>query len=170
MPSRPSALPAKPPTASVAEAHAAIEVLGRLADLYRQRREQLAGEVGLTDQQWEVLEEIATLHFMPSLFARSRESTAAAVSKILRQITDKGFVVASVSKDDARLRKYALTPKGKRVMERLRSLREDAISAVWLALPAEGTRAFTELGRDLIARLEQYARAASAKPARNTKE
>lgn len=143
----------------VVAAHAAIAVLGRLAELYRARREQLAASAGITDQQWEALEEISTEHFMPSLFAKTRESSAAAVSKILRQLTDKGLVVATVSKGDARQRSYALTSKGKRVMDRLRKDREEAISAVWLALPESGMQAFTEFGTELIKRLGQYAEA-----------
>jgi DNA-binding MarR family transcriptional regulator len=149
---------------SLADAHGAIEVLGKLSELYRERREQLAGSVGLTSQQWGVLEEIATEHFMPSLFARRRESSAAAVSKILRQVVDKGFVVAHVGKDDARQRTYSLTQKGKRVMDTLRKSREAAIRDVWLALPGAGLRGFTELGTELIGRLEQYAAEASAPP------
>jgi len=152
---------AESPLATVAEAHAAIQCLGRLAELYQQRREQLAASVGLTDREWEVLEEIATEHFMPSLFARRRESSAAAVSKILRQVMDKGLVVATIAKGDARQRHYALTAKGKRTMERLREGREAAISEVWLALDGAGLRAFTRFGTELIERLEAYARSAS---------
>lgn len=144
-------------TPTVEDAHAAIVVLGRLSELYRQRRGQLAALAGITDQQWEVLEEIATEHFMPSLFARTRESSAAAVSKILRQLTDKGLVVAAVSRGDARQREYSLTARGKRVMERLREGREEAIREVWLTMPGSGLRHFTELGTALIERLERYA-------------
>jgi DNA-binding MarR family transcriptional regulator len=142
---------------SVAEAHEAIECLGRLAALYQERREQLAESVLLTDQQWGVLEEIATEHFMPSLFARRRDSSPAAVSKILRQLVDKGLVVATIAKADARQRNYALTPKGKRTLERLRESREAAVREVWLNLDGAGMRAFTTFGKDLIERLERYA-------------
>ena len=145
------------------EAHAAIAVLARLAELYRERREQLSRAVGLTDQQWGVLEEIATEHFMPSLFARRRESSPAAVSKILRQVQDKALVVAAVAEGDARQRRYALTPKGRRVMEELRARREEAIREVWLALDPAGLRVFTVLGGELIGRLEEYA-TAEARP------
>jgi DNA-binding MarR family transcriptional regulator len=152
-------LPAFP---TVAEAHEAIGALARLVELTRTRREQLAASVGLTDQQWGVLEEVATEHFMPSLFARKRESSAAAVSKILRQLVDKGLVVAAVAKDDARQRRYALTGKGKRVMDRLREGREAAVQQVWMSLDRDRLRAFTDFGRTLIDRLEQYAANAAA--------
>ena len=150
-------------TAGVADAHAAIECLGRLAALYQERREQLAESVALTDQQWGVLEEIATEHFMPSLFARRRDSSPAAVSKILRQIVDKGLVVATIAKADARQRNYALTAKGKKTLERLRESREAAIREVWLGLDGAGMRAFTKFGTELIARLESYASSAPQK-------
>ena len=146
-------------SSSIADAHAAIECLARLAELYQRRREQLAASVGLTDKEWGVLEEIATEHFMPSLFAKQRESSAAAVSKILRQVMDKGLVVATIAKDDARQRKYALTAKGKKVMSRLRDSREGAIREVWLALGGTGMRTFTDFGNELIRRLERYAAA-----------
>jgi DNA-binding MarR family transcriptional regulator len=152
------------PAPSTADAHAAIECLTKLAELSRHRREQLAEEVGLTDQQWEVLEEVATEHFMPSLFARRRASSPAAVSKILRQLLEKGVVVASIADNDARQRRYALTPKGRRLMDRLRERREEAVRDVWLTLDAAGMRAFTQFGNRLIERLEHYAaRAAAAK-------
>jgi DNA-binding MarR family transcriptional regulator len=142
---------------TVEEAHAGIEVLARLSEIYRARRAQLAATVGLTDQQWEVLERIATEHFMPSLFAKDRESSAAAVSKILRQVTELGLVVVSIGKDDARKRTYSLTAKGRRVMEELRAEREEAIREVWLALPGADLEAFTELGSELAERLTAYA-------------
>jgi DNA-binding MarR family transcriptional regulator len=143
--------------ASTADVHAAIECLGRLAELYRERRAQLAASVGLTDQQWGVLEEIATEHFMPSLFARRRESSPAAVSKILRQLADKGLIVVAIAKGDGRQRKYSLAAKGKRAMDALRESREEAIREVWLKLPAREMRAFTGFGAELIRRLEDYA-------------
>jgi DNA-binding MarR family transcriptional regulator len=152
-------LPAFP---STGEAHDAIECLARLVELTRTRREQLAASVGLTDQQWGVLEEVATDHFMPSLFARRRESSPAAVSKILRQLVDKGLVIAAVAKGDARQRRYTLTARGKRVMDRLRESREAAVQQVWLPLDRDELRSFTDFGRTLIDRLEQYAATAAA--------
>jgi len=149
------------PAPSTAEVHEAIECLTKVAELYHRRREQLAAEVGLTDPQWEALEEIATEHFMPSLFARRRESSPAAVSKILRQLIEKGVVVASIAAEDGRQRNYALTPKGRRLMDRLRERREEAVRHVWLTLDAAGMRAFTQFGNRLIERLERYAAATS---------
>ncbi len=148
--------PVAEPT-TVEDAHAAIESLGRLTELYGERRQQLAESVGLTDQQWGVLEEIATEHFMPSLFARRRESSAAAVSKILRQLVDKGLVVAAIGKDDARQRTFSLTARGRRVMEKLRESRKEAIRGVWLSMDRDGVRAFTSFAKELIERLERYA-------------
>src|SRR5688572_30242053 len=65
--------------ADIETIHASIAQLQRLAELFQQRRQQLAKRAGLSEQQWRVLEEISTEHFIPSLFARSSESSAAAV-------------------------------------------------------------------------------------------
>ena len=78
-----------PDVVASAPVHRAIECLQQLTAAFGQRRQQLAADVGLTEGQWAVLEEIATEHFMPSMFARARESSAAAVSKTLRQLSEK---------------------------------------------------------------------------------
>jgi DNA-binding MarR family transcriptional regulator len=137
--------------------HESIARLSRLSDLFVARREQLARRVGLTEQQWRVLEEISTEHFIPSMFARSQDSSAAAVSKLLRQLLDKDLVRVSISENDGRQRAYELSPAGKRVMTRLRKLRQDAIEEVWLALPKADLVRWSELSRELIERIEQHA-------------
>src|SRR5690349_16595176 len=100
--------------------HRSIAQLQKLSDLLVERRRQLALSVDLSEAQWAVLEEISTEHFIPSLFAKSRESSAAAVSKVLRQLLDKGLVRVSVSDADGRQRNYELSAKGHKTMERLR--------------------------------------------------
>jgi DNA-binding MarR family transcriptional regulator len=137
--------------------HEAIARLQRLTALFEQRRAQLAGEAGITEAQWEVLERIATEHFMPSLFARDRESSAAAVSRIIRQLLDKDLVSVSVSRVDGRQRDYVLTAKGQRTLEALRESRRRAIEAVWADLDAKTLAAFTRSSAEIIARLEAYA-------------
>lgn len=134
-----------------------IALLQRLTELFEQRREQLATRVGLTVQQWRVLEEISTEHFIPSLFARSQESSAAAVSKVLRQLLDKGLVRVSVSVADGRQRQYELSARGRQLMLRLRAHRQRAIEAIWTGLPADRLCAFSELSAELIARIERHA-------------
>ena len=105
---------AKPP--ALVDVHDAVECLGRLTEVFRQRRQQLAASVGLTEQQWSVLDEIEQADFMPSMFARQRESSPAAVSKILRQLQDKELVVVSLSSSDGRQRNYELSAEGKRAL------------------------------------------------------
>jgi DNA-binding MarR family transcriptional regulator len=151
---------------SLAVVHEAIACLGRLTDAFQQRREQLAASVGLSDGQWGVLEEIALEHFMPSMFAKTRESSAAAVSKTLRQLLDKDLVSVTLSKADGRQRAYVLTAKGKRILESLRQERELAIEKIWLTLDHEETKKFAAFAQTLTLRLEQYA----SKPASSTRE
>jgi DNA-binding MarR family transcriptional regulator len=145
-------------TPSVSKVHDAVECLGRLTEVFRQRRQQLATSVGLTEQQWSVLDEIEQEHFMPSMFARRRESSAAAVSKILRQLQDKELVVVSLNSTDGRQRNYEVSARGKRVLEQLRELRQHAISEVWLGFDAEQLLGFTRFGNELIERLERYSK------------
>lgn len=142
--------------APVALIHEAIACLGRLTDAFQRRREQLAASVGLSDGQWGVLEEISREHFMPSMFAKTRESSAAAVSKTLRQLLDKDLVSVTLSKSDGRQRAYVLTAKGKRVLEGLRQEREQAIEKIWLTLDRAQMQNFATFANDLIPRLEQY--------------
>jgi DNA-binding MarR family transcriptional regulator len=137
--------------------HGAIEQLRVLATVFERRREALAREVGLTVEQWRVLEEVATEHFMPSMFARSRESSQAAVSKILRQLLDVGIILSAISNGDRRQRVYALTAKGHRVLGELRANRQRAIDAIWATLPAGELAAFRNFARKLTARIEAWA-------------
>ena len=136
----------------------AIEGLQRLVDAFEHRRRQLARGAGLSDEQWRVLEDIAGDDFMPTLFARRRERHAAAVSRTLRDLLDRGLVRASISHTDARQRKYALTAPGRRVMAQLRARREQAIEAVWRDLAAEQIEAFAHFSASLADRLEAYSR------------
>ncbi|MBN2574511.1 MAG: winged helix DNA-binding protein [Deltaproteobacteria bacterium] len=143
---------------TVASAHAGIACLRRLSDAFRRRREELALSVGLSDGQWALLEEIATDHFMPSMFAKTRDSSAAAVSKTLRQLLGKGLVSVSLSKADGRQRAYQLSAKGKRALEALRQEREQAIERIWLGLDPSEVKNFVGFGNRLCDRLEQYGR------------
>jgi DNA-binding MarR family transcriptional regulator len=136
--------------------HAAIACLGRLTEAFAGRRQQLALSVGLSEGQWGVLEEIATQHFMPSMFAKTRSSSAAAVSKTLRQLLDKSLVSVALSKTDGRQRDYVLTAKGKRVLDVLREERELAIEEIWLPLEPTQVKSFIAFGNQLCDRLEHY--------------
>lgn len=138
--------------------HGAIENLQRLADLFQRRREQLAREADLTVAQWRVLEEISDEHFIPSLFARRRESTPAAVSKVLRQLLDRRLVTASIDREDGRQRRYTLTARGRRALQTLRSARTEAIAVIWMDLDPGRVEDFAVFSDELIERLEQYTR------------
>jgi DNA-binding MarR family transcriptional regulator len=137
--------------------YSAIEGLQRLTELFERRRQRLAQSVGLTDGQWRVLEGIATLHFMPSLFARRQECSPAAVSRTLRQLQDKGLVSASISSSDARQREYSLTPSGSELLSKLRAHRARAIERVWSDLAPEQLAQFAAFSIELADRLEAYA-------------
>jgi DNA-binding MarR family transcriptional regulator len=146
-----------------ADVHEAIGRLQRLADLFHQRRTQLAQGAGLTEAQWEILERIASEQFMPSLFARHRDSSPPAVSRIIRQLLRKRLITVSVSATDGRQRRYQLTAHGRKTLDGLRGLRRRAIDTIWMDLDPRALAAFTDFSGELITRLETYA-------SRHTKE
>ncbi len=140
------------------EIHQAIAALQRLCELFALRRQQLAAGAGLTESQWRLLEEIADEAFMPSMFARRRDCTPAAVSRGLRSLLDRAWVTAEIAEADARQRRYRLTAEGRRVLVRLRRGRELAIAAVWEGFDAGALRGFVAFAVELADHLEAYAR------------
>jgi DNA-binding MarR family transcriptional regulator len=138
-------------------AHAAIERLTRLSDLFQQRREQLASSAGLTVSQWSVLEEISTEHFMPSMFAQSEATSRAAVSKVIRQLLDRSLIQVAISATDGRQRDYALSADGKATLDRLRVERQKAIESIWLPIDPDALLHFSQFASQLIERIERFA-------------
>lgn len=141
----------------VQAAHEAIAQLTRLSDLFQERREQLASSAGLTVSQWSVLEEISTEHFMPSMFAQNEATSRAAVSKVIRQLLDRGLVQVAISQADGRQRDYALTTTGKSLLEKVRVERQKAIEAIWLPLDPDALAHFVQFSSLLIERIERFA-------------
>ncbi|MDD9941841.1 MAG: hypothetical protein OXU20_12425 [Myxococcales bacterium] len=137
--------------------HAAIRELQRLSEIFQRRRVQLAREVDLTEHQWRVLEQISSEHFIPSMFARDNESSAAAVSKTIRQLLDKELITVSISATDGRQRDYELSALGKQRLAALRKLRKRAIDTIWATMPESQLEDFTATAAELTARIEAYA-------------
>jgi len=144
------------------EIHQAIAALQRLTELFTLRRQQLAGDAGLTESQWRLLEEIAAESFMPSMFARRRDCTPAAISRGLRGLLERGWVTVEIASGDARQRRYRLTAEGRRVLERLRRGRERAIAAVWQGFDVAALRGFVGFASELADHLEEYAKQGGA--------
>ncbi|MDO8432155.1 MAG: MarR family transcriptional regulator [Candidatus Binatus sp.] len=145
--------------------HLAIEQLGILSELFEERRASLARDAGVTVEQWRVLEQIETEHFVPSMFARSRESSQAAVSRILGQLLNDGLIEVAIAARDRRHRNYALTKKGRRILRSMREARQAAIDAIWTDFPAAELANFRHFARRLTERIEAYARRESGKTA-----
>ena len=141
-----------------ADTRDAIAALQRVAELCAERRLQLARESGVTETQWQVLEEVDEEGFMPSMFARRRSCTPAAVSRTLKQLLGRDLVRASIGASDGRQRVYRLTPKGRRVLEQLTARRQQAIDSVWSPMRRSELRSFTRLANNLADRLEDYTR------------
>jgi DNA-binding MarR family transcriptional regulator len=154
---------ASPGSAEREAVYEAIEALQTLAGLVERRRRQLARAVGLSDQQWRVLEGVSREHFMPSLFARTSEISPAALSRTLRHLQDEGLVRAGISAEDARQRDYALTRRGERAIDALRAAREEALGAVWDGYSRREIARFTRFANDLAERLARYAEQVEAR-------
>ena len=137
-------------------AYTAIGQLNKLTAIFARRRSELAAQVGLTEQQWLMMEQISTTHFIPSLFAEERESSRAAVSKIIRQLVDKGLVNVKLDEKDARQRHYTLTTDGEQKMQTLRNLRERAINDIWMTLDHDALAGFCQFSEKLINSIETY--------------
>ena len=139
------------------EIHEAIGALQRLTGLFVVRRRQLACEVGLTESQWSILEEVAEVHFLPSLFAQQRDCAPAAVSRGLRALLDRELVSVEIDPEDGRQRRYRLTGEGRRVLRKLRRGRERAIAAIWTDFDAETLASFVRFADQLADQLAAYA-------------
>ncbi len=138
-------------------AQRAIASLQRLAEAFAERRRQLAAEARLTETQWRVLDEVGGENFLPSMFARRRSVTAAAISRTLRQLLERQLVQATIGADDGRQRVYGLTAKGLQALQRVHDAREAAVREVWATLPAAELEAFSAFSEGLAAKLEHYA-------------
>lgn len=137
----------------------ALAALQRLADAFAHRRAQLAQSAGLSEAQWRVLEQIAAEDFMPSLFARRRARSPAAVSKVIRQLIDQKLVAVGIAEGgDARQRRYSLTAEGRAAMETVRRDRERALERIWSDFDPAPLARFAEFATELAERMESHAR------------
>lgn len=139
--------------ARIAEAIAALQ---GLVEVFEERREALARSVGLSPTQWQVLEQVGRDDFMPSLFARRRDVSAAAVSRTLRQLLDRRLVDVQISPRDARQRLYRVTEKGRKALDEVHAERERAVEAVWQTLSDADLTRFEKVARVLTERLLAY--------------
>jgi len=150
-------MPQAPGASRAAEIHRAIAALQRLAEGFALRRGQLAADAGLTEAQWRLLEEVAEQDFMPSMFARRRDCSAAAVSRGLRGLLEAGLVEVSIAEQDGRQRRYHLTREGRAALRRLRRERQRAIEQVWRHFDARELDTFVRFATALSDSLESYA-------------
>ena len=95
---------------------------------------------------------------MPSLFARRRARSAAAVSKVIRQLLDLGLIAVGIAEGDARQRRYTLTAAGRAAMETVRKDRERAIARIWADFEPAALARFTDFAAQLADRMEGHAR------------
>jgi DNA-binding MarR family transcriptional regulator len=92
------------------------------------------------------------------MFAKSEDRSRPAVSKVIRQLLDRGLVQVAISAADGRQREYALTADGRATLDKLRAERERAIEAIWLRLDPAQLEQFNTFSGDLVERIERYAK------------
>jgi DNA-binding PadR family transcriptional regulator len=105
-----------------------------------------------------VLGEIAAEDFGPRC-SRARRRGAAAVSKVIRQLLDRKLIETSISTEDARQRRYALSARGRQTMELVRQDRQRALDRVWSGIVARELASFTRFATALSERLEAHEQA-----------
>ena len=142
----------------------AIANLQRLADTFAERRRQLAAGIDLTEAQWRVLAEVGDEDFLPSLFARRRSITPAAVSRTLRQLLERDLVKSGIGAKDGRQRRYQLTAKGVKALEEVAAARAAAVAEVWAEIPKRDLATFSRVSGELAERLVRYTEAVGSKP------
>lgn len=135
----------------------AIADLQRLTETFVERRRQLAAEAQLTESQWRVLEEVESEDFLPSMFARRRAVSAAAVSRTLRQLLERDLVRVEIGAEDGRQRVYRLTARGRRALRRIHAARARAVEAIWSPFSSRELAAFSRVAGPLAERMEEYA-------------
>ena len=140
----------------VARIQTTIEALQGLVEVFEDRRESVARAAGLSPTQWQMLEQVGRDDFMPSLFARRREVSPAAVSRTLRQLLDQRLADVQISPRDARQRLYRVTEKGRKALDAVRRERQRAIEAVWETLSDADLTRFGKLSLELTERLRDY--------------
>jgi DNA-binding MarR family transcriptional regulator len=91
------------------------------------------------------------------MFAQSEATSRAAVSKVIRQLLDRGLIQVAISAVDGRQRDYALTADGQATLSKLRAEREKAIEGIWLPLDPDAVSHFSNFADELITRIQRHA-------------
>ena len=129
-----------------------------LAEIFERRREVLARDAGITIEQWRVLEEISTEHFIPVDVRAQPRQLGRCGFENTAPTARRGLVSAAIGRDDRRNRSYKLTAKGHRTLAELRASRQAAIEAIWTGFSRDELAAFSTFAIKLSDRIERYSR------------
>jgi len=124
--------------------------MAALAEIFERRRRCLRA-TRITIEQWRVLEEISTEHFIPSMFARSqRQARRRRYSKILRQLLDSGLVSAAIGRDGPQESELqADRERTSHAAGSARRRRQAAIEAVWTGFSRDELASFSTFASKL---------------------
>lgn len=136
-----------------------MEVIGRInrcAALLQQAEDAPLRRVGLTRPEFDVLGTLRrTAHELtPGELARETFSSGAAVTKRLKQLTERGLVERRGDTRDRRFAHVSLTPAGRALVDELLPSQLAYESAVLSGLPPADQSALSGLLATLLAQLE----------------
>lgn len=146
-----------------------VHALFDLANHLTRRGERLAGEAGLTTQQWVVLLQIAgDPNFprapkvrpdgvLPSEIAAARGVSRATVSAVVAALVERGLVEQTSDDEDKRRRRLRITAAGDRVVGALDPMRRRANRRLFAPLSAAQREELLTLLRQCMASLEALA-------------
>lgn len=137
------------PLATLDLGHLALFVGYRLSDEV-QRRMARAGYDDVRFSHGFVFQHLVPGPRRVSELAERLEVTSQAVSKVVRELTELGYVAVADDPDDARARRVALTKRGRAVVEAARRARREVRRELARKLGAERVAAAEELLRDVL--------------------
>ena len=109
----------RPPIDVVSFDGSLLRILGAASRALSARLSDELQLVGVTSQQWLVLQEVAHARYIePSEVAKNLEMTRPTVTEILRRLRERGLVASETRSFDARRRVHRPTSLGSQVVER----------------------------------------------------
>ncbi len=163
------AKPATPRRPAATTEESIVHVLFDLANHLARRGERLAGQAGLTTQQWIVLLQIAgdpnfpgaparrPAGILPSEIASARGVSRATVSAVVAQLTQRGLIEQVADDADLRRRRLVPTAAGQRVLAELAPVRRAANRRLFARLGAAERAELLRLLRGALASLDPTA-------------
>ena len=161
---------------AAATEEAIVHALFDLANHLARRGERLAGEAGLTTQQWIVLLQVAgdpnfprppkasPEGILPSEIAAARGVSRATVSAVIAALVERGLVEQVTDDEDKRRRRLRITEAGERVVGTMDPVRRRANRRLLEPLSATQREELLAMLRTCLDSLDALAAGAPGEP------